>query len=522
MNRKTRFLRSVASGYGATAGIAVCSLAGVYLALRFLSVAEYGMWALVLQIHTYLLLVDFGVSNAIGRFLMDFKDQRPSPDYGKMFFAGLLLSSAQAGLLFLVACGVAVYGPNFFRLSQPLGETFSFLVIGLALLGFLSMPSRVFTYCLSAYGRFDWINLAGFTGQVSFLGGFAFALSKGWGIKSYLVGAFLDIFAVLLVNLFANRKLSLAPIGTEWRLPSGQDFKRILKYGRDMFMVLIGQRILHGTQGVILGRFGSLEAVAIWSVGSKLFLFLRDLGNQVAQASGPLLIELYQQGNPARAVQSLQSLALAGGTLASVFASALMIWNRDFIRVWTQGKISWNPENDFLLGCLLVLLALAPVFLHVTGMTKNLRWLRWTSLGEGLLFILIACPAVAHFGVTGLIWALLGASVGGAGLFIFLILKDFNEAHGTAAGLDFSVALRWGAFLLSVYSLTLLFAGPSSLGELLGLSALATGLAFLFFFPLLCRFPAIETCFLFFSRLITAYVPWFRNFRKTLGRLFFV
>lgn len=494
---------------------------GVYLALRFLSVEEYGMWALVLQIHTYLLLVDFGVSNAIGRFLMDFKDQRPTPNYGKMFSAGFLLSTAQAVILLLAACGVAAFGPSFFRLTPPLGECFRFLVIGLALLGFLSMPSKVFTYCLSAYGRFDWINLAGFTGQVFFLGGFVFGLNKGWGVKSYFVGAFLDILVVLLVNLLANRKLGLAPKRSEWQLPCGGDFQRILRYGRDMFMVLIGQRILHGTQAVILGRFGSLEAVAVWSVGSKLFLFLRDLANQVAQASGPLLIELYQQSSPARAVRSLQMLALGSGTLASVFASVLMIWNNDFIRVWTHGKIPWNPGNDLLLGFLLILLALAPVFLHVTGMTKNLRLLRWTSLGEGLLFVLIACPAVAHYGVTGLIGALLAASISGASLFVVLILKDFNHTHGTEARLDFSVALRWALFLLTVYALTLLFAGPLVFYQRLGLSALVAGLAILFFFPFLRRSPAVEASFVFFARRATACVPWFQKMRKAVRRPFF-
>src|SRR5260221_13371936 len=67
MNRTRRALLGVATSYGATGVTAVAGFLLVPLILRFVSRADYGLWAAVGQAIAYLALLDFGVGSAVIR-----------------------------------------------------------------------------------------------------------------------------------------------------------------------------------------------------------------------------------------------------------------------------------------------------------------------------------------------------------------------------------------------------------------------------------------------------------------------
>jgi len=471
------------SGYGTSCVVAACSLVSVSIAFRHFSADEFGLWTLVFQINSYLLLADFGVSNAVGRFLMDWKDQRPSKSFGSTFIAGFFLCLLQAGLVVVLAFLVASWGPDIFRISPALSQDFRFLIIAQAVISGLLMPFRVFTFALVAYGRFDWINLSGVLGQVFSLAGFAWGTQQGWGIRSYLVGTSLETVLAASVLWAANHRLGLAPAKTEWSWPSREIFRKIIRYGRDMFMVLIGGRLVYGSQALLLARFAGLEQVAIWSIGSKMFIFLRELSAQVGQASGPLLIELYQQGDSQKAVKMMRHLVAAGGALSAVFGSVLIFWNGTFVQVWTHGKIKWDPELDFFLALLLLLLGCLPVLIHVTGMTKNLKRFRWASLSEGSLFIVLASPAIFGFGIFGMVLSQLLCALLVGWFFIGLILKDFNRAHGTFIRFPLGALLLWTTPLFFAFALKSWISPEFSPGSALGLTCFVWLIILIFFIP---------------------------------------
>jgi len=436
--------------------VAVCSLLSVSIAFRHLSATEFGLWTLVFQINSYLLLADFGISNAVGRFLMDWKDRRPSRSFGSIFIAGFFLCLVQAGLVVFLALLVASWGPDFFRISPALQADFRFLIIAQAIISGLLMPFRIFTFALVAYGRFDWINLSGALGQIFSLAGFAWGIQQGWGIRSYLVGTSLE--AVLAAGILgaANRRLKLAPIRAEWSCPTLTDLQKILKYGRDMFMILIGNRLLYGSQALILARFASLEQVALWSVGSKMFLFFRELANQFGQSSGPGLIELYQQGELPKATLTMRKLACGAGVLAVVLGCCLITWNKSFVTFWTHGALTWESSRDFFLSVLLLISSLAPIYVHAAGMTKNLRVLRWATLAESTVFIILGCFAATCLGIDGMILAFFISTVLVGPIFILWVLNDFNQRHGSSIRPDFGTLIRFPVLLAIAFLIQIL------------------------------------------------------------------
>jgi O-antigen/teichoic acid export membrane protein len=457
MNRTQRFSRSIFSGYACTFVVAACSFASIYLSLRFLSVPQFGLWALVFQINGYLLLTDFGISNAVGRFLMDWKDQRPSKQYGETFIAGLLILFFQAALLFSLSLAVVFWAPGLLKIPQELIPSFRFLVFGQALISAVFFPLRVFSFALVAYGRFDWINASAATGQLASLGGFAWGLQHGWSLPSYLFGSLLDALFATLVIIIANQRLQLLPKASEAIRPGWDCCFTIFRYGRDMFLILFGNRILFASQAIILARFAGLEAVAAWAVGSKMFFFCRDFSNQIAQASGPLLVEIYAKGNFILASKKLQDLTLLSGSFATVLGSFLIVGNRPFVSLWTKGLIQWETCLDVVLALILMINCLFAVLCHVTGMTKDLTIIRWVGLKESLLFLLFACFLVRLLGIFGMVLAHFFAACLISVPFLIYAVQKFNQRHNSVIRIAPSALIRWALVLFSSYFLSSIF-----------------------------------------------------------------
>ena len=68
-----RLLQTLASGYLSLAAASVYTLVSVPLVLHFLTKLEFGLWALMFQIAGYLALIDFGMSPAVARLLIEEK-----------------------------------------------------------------------------------------------------------------------------------------------------------------------------------------------------------------------------------------------------------------------------------------------------------------------------------------------------------------------------------------------------------------------------------------------------------------
>lgn len=102
MSRLKNYTRSMMSSYSALAVAVLYNLAAVPLALHYLSKAEFGLWALTLQIAGYIALIDLGMGSSVTRILIDHKDNRTSGHYGGVIQSGFWVGAAQAAIILAV------------------------------------------------------------------------------------------------------------------------------------------------------------------------------------------------------------------------------------------------------------------------------------------------------------------------------------------------------------------------------------------------------------------------------------
>src|SRR2546430_938711 len=135
MSRLGNAARSLASGYAAMASSTVLSLASVPLALHYLgSAEEYGVWFVAGQAATYLLLIDVGITGAVGRFLIDHKDDKEGGDYGSLIKTGSLVLVVQGVCIAVGGCSLAWWLPALCNIPQPFVPIFRLLVAGQCIL----------------------------------------------------------------------------------------------------------------------------------------------------------------------------------------------------------------------------------------------------------------------------------------------------------------------------------------------------------------------------------------------------
>jgi O-antigen/teichoic acid export membrane protein len=130
---------------------------------------------------------------------------------------------------------------------------------------------------------------------------------------------------------------------------------------------------------------------------------------KVLENSAPALTEIFVRGDRIRFNERFWNVVSVTAFLATIGATGLMMGNQILVSLWTSGVIHWSLGADVILAALLIVTSLSRCFVGIFGMVGDLRPVRYIYLLEGCLFILLALPAVRHFGVIGVLAASLVA-----------------------------------------------------------------------------------------------------------------
>jgi hypothetical protein len=134
------------------------------------------------------------------------------------------------------------------------------------------------------------------------------------------------------------------------------------------------------------------------------------LSNPVTTAA-PALTEMYVRDESALFVKRYWDLILLTLSTSTLFATAIAAGNSSFISVWTQNRIAWPWEGDFILALLIVLRNLNGCYIGLFGLTKDWRPVRYILPLEGIVFIPLGIMFAKSFGIMGVLVAALLAHI---------------------------------------------------------------------------------------------------------------
>jgi len=400
MSRSKRYFNSLLSGYVLLGVNVLFTLASVPLALHFLGKEEFGLWALTSQIASYIVLMDFGLTAAASRILIDYKDHENPGEYGGTIQTGALVGLSQAGLVFLVGAGLAfVIGPML-HIPAKLEQTFFWLVVCQGGITAAMFATRIISHILTANQRSDVNNYSGALSLMVNFGVMWWGFAHGVGIFSMLWGQATGLMFALALNWIGCFRLKLFPRQGAWGRPTWGKFRELFVFGRDYFLFALGNQFVNASQVVLLTRLFGLDTAAVWSVCTRFYLLLVQVIGRIFEFSCSALAEMMVRGERELLLRRFREIAVLSSNLAVVAAALLAVGNGPFVEVWTAGKIQWSPWNDLLLAIWLIIIIAVRMHTGLVGQTKAFRFMRYLCYLEGLSFICLTVLLRRFGGIT--------------------------------------------------------------------------------------------------------------------------
>ena len=411
MSRLKHFTHSLLSSYALLGANVLYTLAAVPLALRYLSKAEFGVWALTLQIVGYVSLIDLGMGSSIARILIDHKDQRSNGCYGSAIQSGFLVGIVQGAITLALGLSVVWFIPGWLRVARDLSSPFLWLLIGQIFLTASGFVSRVFGQLLYAWQRIDVTN---YSGIAQFVVGFAvlwLGFSRGCGIFSLLYGSVAGSISSVCINAFACVKLGFWPSPGEWGRASREQFRELFNYGAELFLITIGSQIILSSQTLLVTRALGIEAAAIWSVMTKMFTLVSQLVWKIVGNAMPAFAEMQVRRETERLWDRYRGLFISANVFSGMSAVLFAACNGPFVRLWTHGGFSWPASDNVLLALWLIVLTQQCCHNSLVVCLKQIRGLKYLYLLEGAVFVGVSSAILPSTGLTGMLVCSLTASI---------------------------------------------------------------------------------------------------------------
>jgi O-antigen/teichoic acid export membrane protein len=381
----------------------IYGLASVPLALRFLSVEEFGLFVLLVQISGYLGLIEMGMAGATARLLVDHKDHANAGPYGSIIVTGFAIFALQG--TFILATGLLASSWLVGAAGVPtaLHADGTYLLKWLSLCFAAATTLKMFNSVLYAHKRLDIINAI--TGFAVIFGLIVMGavLSFGGGLRGLAIVFVLQTLLTILMQGSACWFLRLLPDFAHLGRPSLDRFREMFLFAKDVFFFNIGNQILEASQLIIVTRLMGLTAAAMWSVGTKIFNLLYQLLTRIEGTAIVFFSEMMVRGeNEHLKFRFRQIYQISAALTVSALSVAIAI-NQPFVSVWAEPSLAWPTMMSLLMAPVVFFNVVTRCHVDLILHTKKLLALRYLYLLEATLFVGICLFLVPYLGLYGII-----------------------------------------------------------------------------------------------------------------------
>jgi O-antigen/teichoic acid export membrane protein len=407
MSRSKRFVTGLLSSYAAIGINILYTIASVPLAFHYLDKEEFGLWALVTQLAGYLMLLEFGMTGSVARSLSDHKDHIEDGVYGNILRTGARVFAIQGFFVTLLGLAVAWFAPALLNLPPRLHNSFAVLMAAQALLSGGKLAFGALASPLWCHQRLDLSNLAGSVGMIATFAVLWLGFHLGWHIYSLTIATAVGFLVGLGIIWISCRRLGFYPAREHRGRFDPKLFRELFHFGGGLFLMNLGAQLASASQVIVVSRLLGIEAATTWSIATKIFGMAQQFVARVLDSSAGGLAEMVVRAESSKLQKRFRDLVAISAVMAMAASGGIALMNGAFIEIWTSGKVTWPPWNNFLLACVLFSTAVTRCHTSLVGITKQIRGMKFVYLFEGLAFVTLSVLLVPRIGLTGLLIAAL-------------------------------------------------------------------------------------------------------------------
>jgi O-antigen/teichoic acid export membrane protein len=368
--------------------------------LNHLGDRSYGLWVLVGSVTAYGFLLNFGITDAITKYVAEYRAKGEMEQARSIIATGLLLNAGLGLLLIFVSVLLAPFFTNLFNVTtaEESTATWLFLLSGIGV--GLAIPCGIATAVLRGLQRFDLLNISGVLATLLTAGAtIIILLSHGGVIGLAIVG----ITITLLIQIFNIWLIyQIAPeLRFGWHSGSRSHIRTLASYSSALFVMSLGGHLESRSDEIVIGGFLPVASVTPYNLARQLSGLPQALTGQFLTLLLPLASEIHAKEN----LEQLRSLYLISTrvTLAIFLPIALIlvIFAKDILTLW----IGANYAQYAYLILILVTASLIdtsqwPAGFVLQGMAKH-HPLAIMTIASGVTNLIISILLVGRFNLMG-------------------------------------------------------------------------------------------------------------------------
>ena len=350
--------------------------------------SEYGLYALVASVISYLTVLDLGLGNAVIRYTAKFRAEGKQTEQYEMFGMFFILYIV-IGFIALVA-GTALY----FNVDAMFGSTMTvmeldkarvmmvFLVLNLA----VTFPMSIFGSIITAYEHFIFPRIVNICRIVLNTVVMICLLHMGYkAIAMVVVQTAFNLLTLLLNFIYCKRNLKIKMYFRKFKWGF---LKEVAIYSFWIFLNVIMDRIYWSTGQFVLGAIVGTAAVAVFAVAIQLQHLYMQFSTAISSVFLPKVTAIVTKSNDTQVVSDL--FIKTGRIQYSIMAlilSGFIVFGKPFVALWAGP----GYEDVYVITIMFFISLLIPL---IQNLGVTILQARNQMKFRSLLYIVIALCAL--------------------------------------------------------------------------------------------------------------------------------
>jgi len=272
--------------------------------------AAFGLWVLVDSVMGYGSLLDFGIADAIIKYVAEYRAKGQIDQAHGLVATALWLYSALGLVAFGLSVALAPVFPLLFNVPPEDRTTATSLVALTGLLLGISIPSASTTAALRGLQRYDVANSLAVAGTLISGGATVTVVLLGGGLLGMAAIGIPITLLMQVVTVWCIRRIA-PELRFGWRGARRALVKTVFAFSASLSVMHLAGRIQTKTDEVVIGAFLPLSAVTPYALADRLSQVPQILTDQFMKVLAPLASELHAENDLAR----LRALYIVGSRL---------------------------------------------------------------------------------------------------------------------------------------------------------------------------------------------------------------
>ncbi len=399
--------------------------------------SQYGIWSLVFSLVAYMRLADVGMNQAVARY---FSKYYAVSDWKQL---NEVVSSAAriyviVSIVIVAASALLAFGVlRYFQIEAELLKIaqITLLVIGInQAVTYIMIPFAA----LLPFHRADILNYFDIGTLVVQTAIIVLLLEMGYGLVAMaLLVLTLNIVShlwryTIRRRLFPEVKFSRTAISSE-------KTRELLHYGGTSLLIVAAWIVIFQTDNIVIGRFLSMEAVAVYAVPAMIITQLRNSIGAIATPIVPTISHIEAESDETEVMKIYFKSSRYLYYLSAYIGVGVIMFGGPFILLWVKEGFAQSIDILYILTI--------PAAIYLPQMIANSilfgvsrhKVLLYVLAAEGLSNIGLSLALVRSYGIVGVA---LGTAIPQAIIYLFIYPYLFHRVMSAKLSAFYFIAGR--------------------------------------------------------------------------------